>query len=156
MNKFRRRGITPKQLRQMQMARTVERGMPERTPMKKGDEPEAMADDELAFKRWEAERTLSPSAQRILMRLRRVQNKGKLDNIRQQRIHEERRIISQKANMFRAHENMVNVNMDFTGVPQDNILNAPNAFKEDIEDHILKQKRLNILQTREAGNNLFR
>lgn len=154
MRKFQRRGITPEQLREMQLKRAVEQGMPQQKVMKKGDEPGAMADDELAFKRWEAEKTLSPSAERILTRLRRVQNKGKVDNIRQQRIHEERRIISQKANMFKAHENMVKTTLDFTGVSGDNILMAPSVFKENPEDNILKQKRPSILNTKEMGNDM--
>jgi len=155
VRKFQRRGIAPEQLRQMQLARTVERGMPQQVVMKKGDEPEAMADDELRFKRWEAERTLSPSAQRILLRLRRVQNRGKLDNIRQQRIHEERRIVQDKSNLFRAHENMIKVSMNFAGVDDTNILMAENVFKENPEDNILRSKRPSILNTKDTNNDLF-
>jgi hypothetical protein len=156
LNKFQRRGISPEQVKQMQITRTVEQGFPEREvrEIRKQDEPEAMADDELAFKKWEADKTLSPSAERILLRLRRVQNKGKADNIRQQRIQAERRMISEKGNLMKAHENMIDVKMDFTGVSRDNILMAPNTFKENPENNILRQKRPSLLNTKEMGNNL--
>ncbi len=155
MAKFRRKGITPEQLQRMQLLKLQEEGMPQQfAQRKKGDIPGDIVDEELAFKRWEAKKILSPSAQRILTRLRRVQNKGKSDNIRQQRIQEERRIISQKGNLMRAHENMIDVRVDFTGVKEDNILMAKSVFKENPEDNILRTKRFNILQTREAGNSI--
>lgn len=156
--RFKRRGITREQLQRMQLARTIEEGpqapQQQQVVLKREDIPERAVDDELAFKRWEAKRTLSPSAQRILTRLRRVQNKGKMDNIRQQRIQEERRMISHKSNLFDAHKNMVDVRMDFTGVTGENILNAPSIFRDNPEENILRTKRFNIMQTREAGNSL--
>ena len=155
--KFARRGLSPEQVKLMQWQRTVEERLPQQQQqIKKGDGPERMVDDELAFDRWRAEKKLSPSAEQILTRLRRVQNKGKRDNIRQQRIHEERRIISDKGNLMKAHENMININMDFTNVdPETNILMAPSVFKEDARENLLRTNKLNILQTREAGNSLF-
>ena len=63
-------------------------------------------------------------------------------------------MISEKGNLFKAHENMIPVRLDFTGVGQENILMAPSVFKENPEDNILRPKRLNILQSREAGTNL--
>ena len=122
----------------------------------KGDGPEKAVDDELEFNRWRAKEVLSPSAAAILTRLRKTQNKGKNDNIRQQRILEERRIISQKGNMMKAHTNMIDTTMDFTGVDAEtNILMAPNVFKETEENgHILKTNRPNILQTGITGNRL--
>lgn len=148
-----KRGITAEQLQQMQLQRTLAKGLPP-PPTRLQDEPEQMVDEELDFKRWEADKSLSPSARALLTRLRRVQNKGKLDNIRQQRIQKERRMISEKSNLMKAHENMIPVRLDFTGVSQNNILKADNIFRENPEDNILKPKRLNILQTRESGNTL--
>jgi hypothetical protein len=56
---------------------------------------------------------------------------------------------------MKAHENMNPINMDFTGVnPEENILMAPSIFKENPENNILRTKKFNIMQTREAGNNL--
>ena len=141
MGKLRRRGITPEQLRQMQLRRTIEEGTVQpRQLMSKGDVPERMVDDELEFKRWVAKKHLSPSAEAILKRLRRTQNMGKAANIRQQRIQEERRIISQKGNLMRAHENMIDVRVDFSGVSQDNILMADNTFRENPENNILRKR----------------
>ncbi len=141
MGKLRRRGITPAQLQQMQLARTLEEGrMPPQELMHKGDIPGKIVDDELEFQRWVAKKHLSPSAERILTRLRRTQNMGKAANIKQQRIQEERRIISQKGNLMKAHENMVDVRLDFSGVSQSNILMADNTFREDPENNILRKR----------------
>jgi len=161
---YSRRGISPQQLQQMQLRRTMEeRNMPPQIQQQmqmmqepfKGDGPEKAVDDELEFNRWRAKETLSPSANAILTRLRKTQNMGKMANIRQQRILEERRIISQKGNMMKAHTNMIDTTMDFTGVDQTNILMAPNVFKESPDNpHILKTNRPNTLQTGITGNRL--
>lgn len=155
------RGISPQRLQQLQEQRTVEQIQEPQYQQQiqqqstfKGDIPEQIVNDELEFERWNAKNNLSPSAERLLMRLHRVQNKGKMDNIRQQRIHEERRIIRAKSSLFQAHKNMTKVTMDFTGVSQNNILMAPNVFKELPENRIMKSNRPNILQTRETGNNI--
>lgn len=151
--KLRGRGVTPEQIQRLQLQRTMEIGLPQ--PVRRlQDEPEQMVDDELRFKKFMADKSLSPSAREILTRLRRVQNKGKMDNIRQQRIQKERRMISEKGNLMKAHENMIPVRIDFTGVGQDNVLMAPSVFKENPEDNILRLKRLNILQSRAAGTDL--
>lgn len=153
MMELRRRGVTPGQIQRLQLQRTMELGLPQ--PVRRlQDEPEQMVDDELRFKKFMADKSLSPSAREILIRLRRTQNLGKLANIRQQRIQKERRMISEKGNLMKAHENMIPVRIDFSGVGQDNILMAPSIFKENPEDNILRPKRLNILQSREAGTNL--
>lgn len=161
MMRMAQRGISPQQYQELQTRRTIQEQTPQfqqsvqqSVSTFKGDQPEMMADEELAFERWNQRENLSPSARAILSRLRRVQNKGKLDNIRQQRIHEERRIISQKASLFKAHENMTKVSMDMTGVSEDNILKAPNVFRELPENRIIKSNRPNILQTKETGNNI--
>ena len=112
-------------------------------------------DDELRFQDWRAQNTVSPNTQRLLNDIRRIQNKGKSDNIAQQRRHWERRLVGANTNLMKAHENMINVRMDMTGVnPEENILMAPSVFKESPENNILRTNRFNIMQTREAGNNL--
>jgi len=113
----------------------------------------SVADDELDFTQWSAENTVSPRSQRILDSIRRIQNKGKRDNIEQQRRHRERRMVSESTNLLRAHENKINVDMDFTGVSEENILKARNVWKHNPENNILRKRR-NILDTRSYGNQL--
>jgi len=191
-----RRGLTPEQIQQLQMARAteelqqarmpqqmpqqvVQQQMPEQRleeiriiPQRPTQRPQVdaqqrlsrergypqhtheVADDELRFQEWRANNTVSPNTQRLLTQIRRIQNKGKSDNIAQQRRHWERRLVGANTNLMKAHENMINVHMDFTGIPEDNILMAPNVFKENPDNNILRTNRFNLMQTREAGNNL--
>jgi len=117
----------------------------------------SVADEELNFRKWSAERTISPRTQRILDTIRRIQNKGVSDNIEQQRRLRERNMVGRSMNLMKAHENMIDTQMDFTGVdPEQNILMAPSVFKEDPNNNILRNTRgsLGILNTREAGNDL--
>ena len=113
----------------------------------------SVADDELDFTQWGAEKTVSPRTQRVLDTIRRIQNKGKRDNIETQRRHRERRMVSESTNLLRAHENMINPTMDFTGVPEDNILKAKNVWKHNPENNILRKRR-NLLDARSYGNQL--
>jgi hypothetical protein len=59
-------------------------------------------------------------------------------------------------NIFDAHRNMVDTTMDFTGIPQDNILLAPSVFQENPDNNILRNNRgsLSILDTKSGGNDL--
>lgn len=107
-----------------------------------------------ALQQKQVNETQSESFRRLRDSLIRIQNKGRNDIARMNRINRERKALSSMMNLMKAHENMTNVNMDFTGVPEDNILLAPNTFKENPDDFILKQKRLTLMQTREGGNNL--
>jgi len=113
----------------------------------------SVADDELDFTQWRAEQTISPRTQRILDTIRRIQNKAKTDNIEQQRRHRERKMVSESTNLLHANQNMINVDMDFTGVPEDNILLAKNSFKESPENNILRKRR-SLLDTHSYGNQL--
>jgi len=117
----------------------------------------SVADEELAFRKWSSESTITPRTQRMLDTIRRIQNKGKQDNIEQQRRLRERNMVGRSMNLMKAHENMINTDMDFTGVdPEQNILMAPSVFKENPNDVILRNNRggLSILNTREGGNDL--
>lgn len=115
----------------------------------------SIADEELNFRKWSAEQTISPNTQRILDTVRRIQNKGKSDNIEQQRRIRERNMVMRSMNLMKAHENMIDTSMDFTGAkPEENILFAPNVFREDMNNNILRSNRPSILSSRETGNNL--
>lgn len=114
----------------------------------------APVDDELNFRKWSAETTISPRTQDILDNLRRIQNKGKADNIEMQRRLRERNMVGRAMNMTKAHENMIDSSLDFTGVPEDNILKAPNIFREVEGNNILRRRGINILNTREGGNDI--
>jgi len=116
----------------------------------------SIADEELKFRKWSAETTISPNTQRMLDTIRRIQNKGKTDNIEQQRRIRERNMVGRSMNLMKAHENMINTDMDMTGVNEENILMAPNVFREIQGNHILQNNRgaFSLLNTREAGNNL--
>ena len=117
----------------------------------------SIADDELSFRKWSAESSITPNTQRMLDTIRRIQNKGKTDNIDQQRRLRERLMVGRSMNLMKAHENMIDVRLDMTGVdPEQNILMAPSVFKEDGSNNILRNNRgaLGILNTREAGNDL--
>ncbi|GAG37330.1 unnamed protein product, partial [marine sediment metagenome] len=85
----------------------------------------SVADEELNFRKWSSETTITPRTQRMLDTIRRIQNKGKADNIEQQRRLRERHMVGKAMNMMKAHENMINTDMDMTGVQGENILMAP-------------------------------
>jgi len=112
-------------------------------------------DDELRFQDWRANNTVSPNTQRLLNDIRRIQNKGKSDNIAQKRRNWERRLVGASTNLMHAHQNMINVDMNFTGVDMnENILGAPSVFRENNSENILRQNRPSILNTRDSGNDL--
>jgi len=173
LNKLSAKGLTPEQVRMIQLQRSstvpsrMEEQMPQRyspqmQPMTKSQEKRAqvqqlqeLVDDELEFQKYTSDKTLSPSTQKILSQIRRIQNKGKSDNVRQQRILTERKLVERSMNLMNAHKNMQKIELDFTGVnPEENILMAPSVFKENPQNNIMTQRRLNVLQTREGGNQL--
>lgn len=100
---------------------------------------------------------ISQNTQQMLSRLADIQNKGKTDDMNQQRILAEKRIVSQAGNLlatpniFREDPNRLNSWLETEGNP----IRAPNVFAERPDTpHITVTGRPNILQTREAGNNL--
>jgi hypothetical protein len=111
----------------------------------------SVADDELDFRQWSAEKTISPRTQRVLDTIRRIQNKGKSDNIEQQRRNRERNMVGRSMNLLKAHENMIHTTMDFTGVKDDNPLMAENIWKTNPNNNIMRTNRSNILS---GENNL--
>lgn len=159
-----KRGLSEEQVQQLQFARSVEEP-PQPQVVSGGGDPRRMqaqnvrelADEEMQFRKWSARSTVSPNTQTLLTRLRRVQNMGKISNIEQQRRHFERRLLSEQGNLMKAHLNMTDVNMDFTKLPEGDlsILNAPNVFRENPENNILRTRARNILNTGENTLKFF-
>lgn len=139
-----RRGLTRRQIQTAQTVRTLEQPKT----------PTSVADDELAFRKFLAKRTISPNTQAILTRLRRTQLKAQSDDVEMQRRLRERKMVAGAGSLLNTPFIFKEHQMDITGVDEDNILNAPNTFKENPEDNILRQKRWSVMQTREAGNSL--
>lgn len=103
---------------------------------------------------------LSPQTRLMLDRLREVQTRGLRKDDQMQRVLRERRIIQNATDILRTPSLFDSKNtrgkLDFTGVdPSENILFAPNVFKERPDNKIMRTGRPNILQTKETGNNLF-
>jgi len=168
--RFAQKGFTPQQVQQLQQQQVVQEiQQPRQVPQQfqqpqqqvspqqfARPQPTNAADDELAFRQFQIQQQVSPNTQRILDSIRRIQNKGKIDNMEQQRRHFERNLVGRSMNMMKSHENMIDTTIDFSGVKDDNILKAPSVFKENPENNILRSRgRPNILQTREAGNSLW-
>lgn len=175
MQRLAQQGFNPQQIQQLQQQETIEQvQMPQQMPMQAQETMEMpsqtlnrpvkryaqdmpfrnVSDDELEFARWRAEKTIHPNTQRMLENVRKVQLMGKTANIEQQRRNRERNMLAKQMNLMKAHENMTDVKMDFTGVYEDNILFAPSVFKENPENNILKPRGTSILNTREGGNDL--
>lgn len=145
-----RRGFRPEQIQQLEQQRVVQQ-VQQGKPMMKNN----IADEELEFRRHLARNTVSPRTQQILVALRRTQNKAKTDNVEHDRRTHERNLVGRSMNMMEAHKNLNPIKLDFTGVDaNENILMAPSVFREDSQENILRTTRHNIMQTREAGNNL--
>lgn len=142
-----KRGLAPEQIQQLQTVRSAEQP-PQPT--------HSVPDEELQFRKWLAQRTVSPNTQRLLDNLRRTQLKAKSDDVEMQRRIRERKMVSHAGSLLNTPFIFKDHNLNMTGVDGDNILKAPNIFKDTSmgEDNILRQKRLSILQTRAGGNDL--
>lgn len=176
--RLRPKGFTPEQIQQLQQMQTVEKlrrpQMQEQVQQQMQQQQmqqvqrqspqqilqqlrkNSAADEELAFRRWSAERTITPRTQRMLDNIRRIQLKGQRDNIEQQRRHKERMLVGRSMNLMKAHENMTPTQIDFTGVnPEENILMAPSVFKENPENNILRPRQRNVLDMGENNLKFF-
>ena len=101
------------------------------------------------------EMELSQSTQQQLARLATIQNKSKTDDYKRQRIKREREVMGKSTSILNTPYIFKGETIDVSQIKEDNILLAPNTFKEREDNpNILKQQRLSILQTREAGNQL--
>lgn len=145
------KGFSQEQLAMLRQQQVVQRAQ-QGKPMIESN----VADQELAFREHLAKTTVSPRTQQILIALRRTQNKAKIDNIEQQRRHHERNMVGRSMNLMKAHENLVPVKLDFTGVnPEENILMAKNVFRENPENNILRSRARNLLDMQENNLRFF-
>lgn len=103
------------------------------------------------------ENQISPNTLAMLQRLRSIQNKGKQDNLRMQRIIRERKLLSDAGNLlktpslFGPESNTFDIFDDKGCDP----LKAPNIFAEKPDSiNVLRKRKFNLLNTKEAGNNL--
>lgn len=102
------------------------------------------------------EMQLSPETEAQLAQIAAIQNKSKTDDYRRQRIRREREIIAKSTSILNTPNIFTDTSIDAAQeIPELNPIRAPNVFKERPDNpHILMPQRLNILQTREAGNEL--
>jgi len=87
---------------------------------------------------------------------RRVQEMGKVQEYRNRRIQALKRLLSQQANIMKAPPK-IDANMDYLSTDaSNNILKTPHLFSENNPNNVnlMKSNKLNVLQTREANNNL--
>jgi len=167
LQSLQQRGISPEQFQQMQMRRTsqqpqqFEKQVQKQLPDDGGyrETPEqirSQVDDELAFKKWAKERTISPTTRKILVHLMRTQNKPQMEDVEMQRRIMERKMISEQSNLMRSR-NLFGPDsnkMDLLGM-EGNILTAENVFKSREDNKIMRTNRPSILDTKSAGNNLL-
>jgi hypothetical protein len=133
------RGYSPEQARQVliQKESLVQR-------------PEADRFNELV-----EQQSVSPNTLVMIERLKQVQNKAIVDDFEQQRRNKEKRLLADAGNLLRARNLFGPDSAKFNILETEgNILQAPNAFKELPENKILRPRGMNILNTKEAGNDL--
>jgi len=112
--------------------------------------PVSVADEELEFHKFVSAQT-SPNTQQMLDNLRRTQLKGVRDDIDMQRRLREKAMLAQAGNILDTPFIFKKNQVDFTGVPEDNILMAPNLFLERQEDNILRPRGTSVLDTKSSG-----
>lgn len=100
--------------------------------------------------------TISPNTLRMMAEISRIQNLPKTMDLNQQRIHRERRMVNQQLSLLNTPNMFKPSNRDFDLFDDTyNPLKAPNMFKERRDlPNPLNTRKLNLLQTREAGNDL--
>lgn len=172
-NRLAQRGLTADQVQEAQLARTVSQASTQQQQFQSqmqsrpksqiqiqmpNNQMEGItnaADDELNFQRFLAQNTISPNTQKIIDNLRRTQNKALADDINQQRVHRERKIVNELGSLMRARNlfgpdsNKVDIFDD-----QNNILKAPNVFSQESGINILRTGRPTLLNTKDTGGNL--
>ncbi len=155
-----RRGLRPEQIRELQLRRTIqEKGIVQvQEPSGPIETPASVmhpVDDDLEFRKFRADKTISPNTQMMLRRLRKTQLKSERDDVDMQRRLKERKMVEGAGSILDTPYIFNKHQFNATGVEESNILNAPNVFKESPDNpHILKTNRPNILQTAEGGNSL--
>lgn len=158
VQKLKRRGLSEEQINRLQLARTLEQQKMAIVPDSRRQMMQQavnVADEEKDFARFRAQKTVSPNTQRMLTEIRRIQNKGEVDNIEQQRRIYEKRLIAEQGNLLKARNlfgpesNTMNI-LEVEG----NILQAENVFRTEDNTNILRERRGNILDTNSHGNTL--
>jgi len=155
--KLSQRGFTPQEIRQAQLSRSSQiQSQPMPQQYTEIESPADVASDELEFQRFLANNTVTPNTQRILDNLKRIQNKAQMDDINQQRVHRERKMVSQQGellkarNLFGPDSSKINI-FDDTNNP----LKAENLFAKERQTNVFAPSgRPNILQTAAAGNSI--
>lgn len=154
----RQRESVMRQLREQQLSKYTQRGFsPEEAQRAIEIRRASIETPEKRFKQLVEQQELSPNTVMMLDRLRRVQEKAQLDDFEQQRRNKERRIVAQAGNLMKARNLFGPDSAKFDILEMEgNILTAPNVFKSDGSNNILRPSgRPNILQAKEAGNSLF-
>lgn len=146
---LKKKGFTTEEVQQLRQRKAIREPLPTRL---KTTSP---ADEDLAFRKYLAKNHVSPTTQAILNKLRHTQLKSERDDVEQQRRLREKKMVESAGVILNTPYIFNKHQLDTTGVDSDdNILMAPNTFKANDADNLLKQNKLNILQTSEAGNTL--
>lgn len=157
------KGFNPEQIERLQQIQTITQArnlnpLPinnsKHITMQEVEQMPSVPDDELQFRKFLAKRTLSPNTQNMLNNLRRTQLKSERDDVEMQRRINERKIVASAGSLLKTPYIFNRYQFNSTGVEEDNILLAPNTFKEIPGNRIMKTNRPNILQTKEGGNDL--
>jgi len=108
------------------------------------------------IKQLQEQNQLSKNTREMLKNVGRIQNKGRVDDSRVQRIRRERQIIQDSTSLLRTPNIFNHAILDFTGIPEDNILMAENIFKHDKlkNPSILEPREHTILDTKKSNNTL--
>lgn len=158
------KGLTSEQIQMLNYQRALRAQQPQQVQIPEAqdmiDTPESVmapVDDDLEFRKFRAEKAISPTTQNILRRLRSVQLKSQRDDVEMQRRIKERKMVGAAGSLLATPFIFNKFQMDVTKLaPGDKeILKTPNVFKEreDVRA-MLTSRRLGILQTREGGNDL--
>ena len=140
------KGFSGRQLQDLRRRKAMSGPLPI-TKKQQMSELLGQVDSDLEFKKFLSNNSISPNTQKMLMDLRRVQNKAKSDNIDQQRRNEEKRLVGTAGSLLATPYIFKDYQLDATGVSGDNILSTPSVFKEEAGNSILRTDRPNILQT---------
>jgi len=159
-----RRGLSPEQVQQLQYIKTMQeaQGVPQQQQIQQQfdviDTPQSVmapVDEDLEFRKFRADKTISPNTQSMLRRLRYIQLKPQRDDVENQRRLKERRIVASAGSLLATPYVFNRYQLDITGIKEDNILLAPNTFKNNPENNILKPRQVNILTPLE-GNSIMK
>lgn len=167
------KGFTPEQSQQLQLMQLQQQNsqvvqqpitpMPQRvpqqsTPGQNYQETFSQPDEDLKFQKFLTETTVTPNTQRILDDVRRIQLKAQMDDLNQQRIQKERRIVANSLDLMKTRNLFASDSNKFQNLLGDDghiITNAPSLFFNNPNQmNIMRTNRPSILNTGEVSNNL--